>query len=182
MRQDPSVEEDAIILGLEPLHAVLLLQLVLEADLAAAELTVHHAPTGAREVHVEVHAVDARARVVLDTEIDVLGDAEAEAPVLGEVLLPELVLLHLEALLEDLLRLLAADGDVASDLLIAAHPEGADREPGLREHRLLLGELLQHLRGTGEAIAALAHTDVQDELLHLDLPHGIVRLVRHARE
>ena len=57
-------------------------------------------------------------RVVLEAEVDVLGDTEAEAPVLGEVLVEELVLLHLQALLEDLLGLLAADGHGARDLLV----------------------------------------------------------------
>ena len=55
-------------------------------------------------------------------------------------------LLDLQALLEDLLGLLAADGHVARDLLVAAHAEGADGHPALGEDRLLLGELLEHLR------------------------------------
>merc|ERR1719230_623570 len=120
----PSIQDDAIVLGLEPLHAILLLQPVLEADLALPELPVLDAAPRPREVHVEVHAVDARAGVVLDAEVDVLSDAEAEAAVLGEVLLPELVLLHLEALLENLLGLLTPNRHVAGDLLVAAHAEG----------------------------------------------------------
>merc|ERR1740129_760101 len=99
-----SIQKDAVVLGLEPLHAVLLRQPVVEADLAPLELLVLHAEAGPGEVDVEVHAVDARAGVVLDAEVDVLGDAEAEAAVLGEVLLPQLVLLDLQALLQDLLR------------------------------------------------------------------------------
>eukprot|EP00443_Scrippsiella_acuminata_P082638 CAMPEP_0115464632 /NCGR_PEP_ID=MMETSP0271-20121206/48979_1 /TAXON_ID=71861 /ORGANISM="Scrippsiella trochoidea, Strain CCMP3099" /LENGTH=48 /DNA_ID= /DNA_START= /DNA_END= /DNA_ORIENTATION= len=46
-----------------------------KAHLAAAQLAVLHAQPGAREVHVEVHAVDAGAGVVLDAEVDVLRDA-----------------------------------------------------------------------------------------------------------
>merc|ERR1740138_242188 len=133
------VQDDAVVLRLEPLHPILLLQPVLKADLALPELAVLDAVPGPREVHVEVHAVDAGAGIVLDAEVDVLGDAEAEAAVLREVALPELVLLHLEALLEDLLGLLSAHGHVAGDLLVAAHPEGADGEPALGEEGLLLG-------------------------------------------
>ena len=40
------------------------------------------------------------------------GDSEAEAAVSGEILLPKLVLLHLEALLQDLLKEWMNVGDV----------------------------------------------------------------------
>lgn len=75
---------------------------------------------------VEVHAVDTNRRVVLDAQIDVLGDTEAEVAGLAEVALPQLVLLDLEAALENLLCLGAADGDVDGDLLVTADTEGSD--------------------------------------------------------
>ena len=68
------------------------------ADAAAATLALRHAAARARQGHVEVHAVDAGRRVVLQPEVDVLADAEAERAVLAEVLLAELVL-------QDLLQL-----------------------------------------------------------------------------
>merc|ERR1740129_1552780 len=114
-----SIQKDAIVLGLEPLHAVLLRQPVVEADLTPLELLVLNAKAWPREVDVEVHAVDARAGVVLNTQIDVFVDAEAEATVLGEVLLPQFVLLDLQALFQDFFCLLATDGHVACDLLIS---------------------------------------------------------------
>ena len=55
------------------------------------------------------------ARVVLDAQIDVLADSESEVARLAEVALAELVLLDLEATLENLLSLGAADGDVNGD-------------------------------------------------------------------
>ena len=55
------------------------------------------------------------ARVVLDAQIDVLADSESEVARLAEVALAELVLLDLEATLENLLSLGAADGDVDGD-------------------------------------------------------------------
>lgn len=61
--------------------------------------------TGAGHAAVEVHAVDTDGRVVLDTKIDVLADTEAEVASLGEVALAKLVLLDLEATLENLLSL-----------------------------------------------------------------------------
>eukprot|EP00965_Chrysotila_dentata_P036619 1219028-Pleurochrysis_carterae.AAC.4 len=83
--------------------------------------------TATRTLHndVEVHAVDAGARVVLQAEIDVLHNAEAKVASVGKVALTQLVLLHLEATLQQLLRLLAAHRHVASDLLVTADAEGA---------------------------------------------------------
>ena len=59
-----AVQDDAVVLGLEPLHGVLLGQPVGEADppsLAAPVTDVHARPS---HHHVEVHAVDTNAGVV----------------------------------------------------------------------------------------------------------------------
>ena len=45
---------------------------------------------------------------LLDSQVNVLLDAEAEVAIVGEVLLPQLVLLHLEAPLQDFLGLQVA--------------------------------------------------------------------------
>ena len=42
---------------------------------------------------------------LLDSQVNMLLDAEAEVAIVGEVLLPQLVLLHLEAPLQDFLGL-----------------------------------------------------------------------------
>lgn len=152
---------------------------------------------------VEVHAVDTNRRVVLDAEIDVLRDTEAEVAGLGEVALPQLVLLDLEATLEDLLCLGAADGDVDGDLLVTTDTECADSVASLAckpsvsalmpciicssrvafalaldgEGRTvdwcLTAQLLEHLRRSRQPITRLADGDVQDELLDLELAHWI---------
>ena len=101
------------------------------ADSALAAAAAGDALTGAGHAAVEVHTVDTNRRVVLDAEIDVLADAEAEVAGLAEVALAELVLLDLEATLENLLGLGAADGDVDRDLLVTADTEGTDGVAGL---------------------------------------------------
>merc|ERR1719199_1807720 len=90
-------EDDTVVGLLEPRDGVALRQAVRRADGAAGVLALRHAVAAAAEHDEEVHAVDAGGRVVLDPEVDVLVDAEAERAVLGEVVLAELVLLHLEA-------------------------------------------------------------------------------------
>ena len=80
---------------------------------------------------VEVHAVDTNARIVLDTQVNVLGDTEAEVTGLGEVALLQFVLLDLEATLEDLLSLGTTDGNVDGDLFVTTDTEGTDGVAGL---------------------------------------------------
>jgi len=100
-------------------------------DLGAGTATLGDALTAAAHADVEVHAVDTDSWVVLDAEIDVLGDTKTEVAGLGEVALAELVFLDLEATLEDLLSLGAADGDVDGDLLVTTDTEGTDGVAGL---------------------------------------------------
>jgi len=103
----------------------------------------------------------------------VLADTETKVSRLREVALAELVLLDLEAALENLLSLGAADGDVDGDLLVPSDAESADGVAGLGVDGRLTGQLLEHFGGTGETIARLADGDVEDELLDAELPHGV---------
>merc|ERR1740117_1964567 len=175
-----SWKDDAVILGLEPLDAILLVELVGEANLALPQLAACHAASRAAKMDEEVHAVDAGAWVVLDAKIDVLRDTETEAAVLAKVAFAQLVLLDLQALLDNLHGLLAAHGHVASDLLVTADAERTDGDASLGEHGRLLRELLEHLGGAREAVTTLADANVEHELLDADLPHGILGFVRHV--
>ena len=49
--------------------------------------------------------------------------------------------------------------------------------PTLGGDGFLLGELLHHAGGARETIAALTNANVDDELVDLDLPHGVVVLL-----
>lgn len=120
----------------------------------------------------------------LEAEVNVLVDAKAKVARVGKVARLQLVLLHLQAALQDLLRLVPADGDVRRDLLVAADAKRADRQPRLGKHRRLASELLQHTGGAGEAITRLADAAVEDQLVDLQLPHrvGQVLLTAHHRD
>ncbi len=188
---------------LEPLDRLVAVDAVARADVALAAAAAGDALAGAGHAAVEVHAVDADRRVVLDAEVDVLADAEAEVARLAEVALAQLVLLDLQAALQDLLRLGAANGDVDRDLLVAADAERADGVASLAwravrcpasacvskaavEGRVcrpvrtvdgrLAAQLLEHLGCSRQSVAGLADRDVQNELLDAELPHGVVGL------
>merc|ERR1740120_514688 len=87
---DPAVswKDYSIELGLKPLDAILLLELMLIPDALPFQPPVLHTHAGAGEVHVKVHAVDSCTGVVLDSKIDVLADTEAKVSDLTEVAHP----------------------------------------------------------------------------------------------
>ena len=79
---------------------------------------------------VKVHAVNTNRWIVLDTQINVFRDTEAEVASLAEVPLPELVLLDFQPTLENLLCFGSSDCDVHGDLLVTADTEGSDGVAG----------------------------------------------------
>lgn len=104
-----SLHHNALELALEPVDSIILGDLVLQSDDTGGMLSPGHAESGADEDDVEVHAEDTGGGIVLEAEIDVLVDAEAEAARLREVGLLKLILLHLEGAIEDLVGLSATD-------------------------------------------------------------------------
>ena len=90
------VENDTIIFGLEPLHGVVLDQPVGESNGSGAPLLLEHILSGPAQHDVEVHTVDTDVGVVLDAQVDMLGNTEAEVALVGEVLAPQLELLNLK--------------------------------------------------------------------------------------
>lgn len=124
---------------LEPLDGVVAGDAVGGTDSALGAATADDTLTRAGHAAVEVHTVDTDTGVVLDSEIDVLADTEAEVAGLAEVALAELVLLDLEATLENLLGLGATDSDVDRDLFVTTDTEGTDGVTGLACEGDLLG-------------------------------------------
>lgn len=116
---------------LEPLDGVVAGDAVGSTDAALGAAAADDTLTRAGHAAVEVHAVDTNTGVVLDAKVDVLADTEAEVAGLAEVALAQLVLLDLEATLENLLGLGATDGDVDSNLFVTADTEGTDGVAGL---------------------------------------------------
>jgi hypothetical protein len=112
-------------------YRLLLGDLVASANSGLRTSTLGNTLTRASHAAVEIHAVDTNRRVVLDAQIDVLRDTETEVASLGEVTLAQLVFLDLQATLENLNGLLAADGDVDSNLFVSADAEGTDGVTGL---------------------------------------------------
>ena len=132
--------------GHEPLHGIVTSDLLAVANATTAALLLSDAEAGSAQDNVEVHTVNADRGIVLEAQIDVLVNAEAEVAGGGEVAGLELELLHGQTLLQDLGSLFAADGHVASDLLVTTDAEGAHGKAGLAEDGLLVRQLSQHLR------------------------------------
>lgn len=129
--KSPDLSDDGVEALLEPADGVVAGDAVGGADAALGAAAADDALTRAGHAAVEVHAVNTDTRVVLDAEIDVLADSEAEVAGLAEVALAQLVLLDLEATLENLLGLGATDGDVDGDLFVTADTKSTDGVAGL---------------------------------------------------
>lgn len=153
------------------------------------------------QANVKVHAVDTDTRIIFDTQVDVLSNAESKVTRLGEVPSPQLVLLDLETTLENLFRLGATNGDMNRNLFISADTEGTDgvtslayrsdrsaksftgfeffrqRDFILTVDRGLTAELFKHLGGTRKSITRLADANVEHELLDAQLAHRVRGLV-----
>lgn len=127
----PNLADNGVEALLEPPDGVLTGDAVAGTDPGLSAAAAGNARTGALHAAVEVHTVDTNTRVVLDAEVDVLADTEAEVARLAEVALAEFVLLDLQATLENLLGLGTADGDMHSDLFVTADTELANGVPGL---------------------------------------------------
>ena len=126
--KDDTHKDNTVEALLEPCHRVLLLNTVGEAHSRSSLPSPGNSDTRAAHHHVEVHTEDTNVGVVSGTKIDMLLDTEAKVASIREVLAPQLVLLHLQTTLQDLLGLGPTDGDVHSDLLVTTDTECADGE------------------------------------------------------
>lgn len=90
---------------LEPLDRLIALDAVAGSNVALHPSPPGNTLTGPCHAAVEIHAVDSNGGVVLDAKINVLADAKAKVARFRKVALAQLVLLDLEAALENLLGL-----------------------------------------------------------------------------
>ena len=98
----------------------------MNTDRTLRDLLLGNTATWSGHLNIEVHTVDTSAWVVLDTEIDVLLETETKVSTLSEVSVLKLLFLNLQTLLEDLLGLLASDGNMARNLIVTANTERSD--------------------------------------------------------
>ena len=124
------VQDDSVVLLLEPLHSLLAGHLVRITEVSTSGLSLRHTTTRTSQLDVEIHTENTGVGVVLDSEINVLVNTKSEVSRVREVLLHQLVLLHLQTALQNLESLLTTNGDVHRDLLVTADGERTDGETG----------------------------------------------------
>ena len=122
------VQDDSVVLLLEPLHSLLAGHLVRITEVSTSGLSLRHTTTRTSQLDVEIHTENTGVGVVLDSEINVLIDTESEITRIREVLLHQLVLLDLQTALQNLKSLLTTNGDVHRDLLVTTDGESTDGE------------------------------------------------------
>mgnify|MGYP003385457674 CR=1 len=175
------LHDNTLVLLLEPGDGISLCYSVLDTDLGGADLAAGNTVAGAGQDDKEVHTEDTGGGIIFKTKIDVLGDTKSEASGVGEVLLLQLILLDLQASVKDLVGLETTDGHIHGDLLVSSDTEGTHSVSGLAVDGLLISELLQHLGGTGQSITSLTNATVDDQLVNLQLTHGVLSLLLSNR-
>jgi len=154
---------------LVPLDCLAFSDLVAVADLALRAAALGDALTRSCHAAVEIHAVNANGRVVLDAKIDVFADAKAEVASLREVAGAQFVFLDFEASLENFFSLGSTHRDVHCDLLVTADTECSNGVAGFGVDGRLAAELLKHFGCAGQSIAGFANRDVQNQFLKAQL-------------
>lgn len=131
---------------MEPLHGVLLGDLVARSHFTLASLSACYSLSWSLKNYVEIHTVNTSRWVILDTQINMLIDTESEVTGGAEVILVKFVFLNLQSRLKKLQGLLTTDGDVGGDLLVTTNGKSTDCISGLGEHWLLSSQLLKNLK------------------------------------
>ena len=123
---------------MEPFHGLLFVHPVGCSNAALLALTVSHTVARAAQHHIEIHAVDAYAGVVLDPQINVLLDAKAKVASSREIVLAQFVLLDLQPLLQYFLRFGPPDCTMNGDLLIPPDAKGAYSKASYKKRNKIL--------------------------------------------
>jgi len=176
-KANDNLPHNALEAALVPLDDLCLSDAVGGTDPALTSTTLGNTLARAGHAAVEVHSVNSNGWVVLDAQIDVFADTEAEVASLGEVASPQLVFLDLETTLQDFLSLWTPNGDVHGDLLVTTDTECSHSVAGLAVDWSLTAQLLEHFGSTSESVTRFADGDVEDEFLDAQLPHGVAAFV-----
>jgi len=129
---------------------------VLRADPCPLDLPLRHPGTRAAHDGIKIHAKDTNRGVVPRPEVDMFLNPKPKVARLGKVTPTELVLLHLEAALEDLLGLGPANRDVDGDLLVTPDAELADSVARFGRDRCLARQLLEDFGGSCQTVTRLS--------------------------
>ena len=171
-----SVEDDTVILGLEPFHSIVLGESVGETNAAGLALPVSDIHARAAEDNVEVHTIDTDMGIVLDSQIDVFLDTETKVSILREVLTTQLVFTDLKTTFKDLFGLGTTNSAVDSDLFVTSNTERSDCVPSLGKDGGLSSQRFQNLGSTSQIITRLADTNIQAQFADVQIPHDILGL------
>ena len=159
------LEQHSSELFLEPLLSLILGDLVRASDLTSLGLLELDSSSSSGQDNEEVHSKDASLRVILDSQVDVLLNAEAKAAGVREVASSKLVILHFKASLEEILSLVASDSGEARDFLVSLDAEGTDGVSGLAFKRVLTSQVGDNLGCLGESVTTLSCAQVDDKFV-----------------
>ena len=133
-------------------------------------------PNSNSHAAVEVHSVDTNCWIILDSQINVLGDTESKIASVRKVLLAQFILLDFQTSLEDLLCFRAADCDMDCDLFVSTDTKGSDGIAGFACRRTnMLAYYPQHNSTRAYCRRASGQTTVPTPSQHESTCHQTLR-------
>jgi len=147
---------------------------VLGTDSGFASSSETNSASWSFEDDVEVHTEDTGEWIILNTQIDVFLDTEAETSSVWEVGFSQFSILNFEASFQNFVSLVASNGNMGSDFLVSFDTEASDGVSGSWWDGFLSGQVFEDLGCFSKLVAWFADTDVQDELLDSDLSHRVL--------
>jgi len=135
------VKHNTLKLGLEPLDSILLRYPVRNTHARLTGTALGNTISRAVQHNIEIHTINTSRWIVFNTEINVFGNTKTEITSSREISADKFVFLNLEASLEELHGLFAANGNKARNLFVTTDRPLAHSVAGLSENRRLTSQL-----------------------------------------
>merc|ERR1712180_343362 len=145
---DGSLHQNTVILLLKPFHGISLCNSVLEPNSRLLSTTVRDVVPRTSKHNIEIHSIDTNARIVLYPEINMLRNSKSEIPGFRKIAPTQLVLLHLQPLLQDFFCFGSSHGTVDGNLFITTDTKGSNGVACFGEDRCLPGQSFQDFSRT----------------------------------
>jgi len=143
-----SIEDKSIILLFEELSGFFFGDALSDADSVGASSSLRNSLSGFSEDDIEIHSKNTSVGIVLDTEVNMFLNTEAEIAGVGEVTFSKFEFFDFKSFFQDFFGLVSSDGHMQGDLFISLNSERTDGVAGLGGDGSLSSQIFQHLDNT----------------------------------
>ena len=140
-----SIEDKSIILLFEELSGFFFGDALSNTDTIGASSSLRNSLSGFVENDIEIHSKNTSIRIILDTEVNMFLNTEAEVTGVGEVTFSKFEFFDFKSFFQDFFGLVSSDSHMQGDLFISLNSERTDGVAGLGGDGSLSSQVFQHL-------------------------------------